>query len=84
MEFGPPDIVVLRRDADEHGRKAGDTATVVELHEPDGVEIELLTGTRETRAVLTLSAFDVGHPSPNDMPAVRSVDATADRWPRAV
>ena len=75
MRFRSLEVVVLRNDIDEHGLKAGDTGTVVELYEPDGLEVEFLTGTGETRAVLTLSESDVRHLGPNDMLAVRAVDA---------
>lgn len=75
MDFRSLEIVVLRQDIADKGLKAGDTGTVVELYEPDGLEVEFLTGTGETRAVLTLAASDVRHLSADDMLAVRSVNA---------
>ena len=75
MGFKSLDIVVLRHDIDDHGLKSGDTGTVVELYESDGLEVEFMTGTGDTRAVLTLSESDIRHLGPDDMLAVRSVNA---------
>lgn len=75
MGFKSLEVVVLRNDIDDHGLKSGDTGTVVELYEPDGLEVEFLTGTGDTRAVLTLSESEVRHLCVDDMLSVRSVNA---------
>ena len=75
MGFRSLEVVVLRHDIDEHGLKCGDTGTVVELYEPDGLEVEFLTGTGDTKAVLTLPESDVRHLGADDMLAVRPVNA---------
>jgi len=75
MKFKSFEVVVLERDNPEHGLKCGDTGTVVELYEPDGVEVEFLNGAGETQAVLTLSEQDVRRLSENDILAVRPVNA---------
>ena len=75
MKFKSFEIVVLEKDKPECGLRSGDTGTVVELYEPDGVEVEFLNGTGETQAVLTLSEKDVRRLSENDILAVRPVNA---------
>jgi hypothetical protein len=55
--------------------KSGDTGTIVEIYEPGGLEVEFMTGTGDTKAVLTLRDSDVRHLQSNDILAVRSVDA---------
>ena len=75
MKFKSFEVVVLERDNPEQGLKCGDTGTVVELYEPDGVEVEFLNGAGETQAVLTLSEQDVRRLSENDILAVRPVNA---------
>lgn len=75
MKFKSLEVVVLKRDEPDHGLKQGDTGTIVELYEPDGVEVEFLTGAGSTRAVLTLTENDVRHLSENDILAARPVDA---------
>jgi len=54
------DRVVLLADVPESGLKAGDVGTVVHVY-PEGAayEVELMTLTGETVAVLTLSADQV-------------------------
>jgi hypothetical protein len=51
------DIVVLTRDLPDHGLEAGDVGTVVLVHDGDaGYEVEVMTLTGETVAVVTLPA----------------------------
>jgi len=69
------EIVVLEKNIREHGLEIGDTGTVVELYEPNGLEVEFMTGTGGTKAVLTMTENDVRSLSENDILAVRSVNA---------
>ena len=39
--------MVLARDLPEHGLKARDLGVVVELYEPDGLEVESVTASKE-------------------------------------
>ena len=43
MRFKVPDTVVLQRDLPDHGLCKGDLGAVVEVYEPDGVEVEFVT-----------------------------------------
>lgn len=74
MTYELLDTVVLNRDVKEHGLRRGDLGTVVEVYEPDGLEVEFVTGSGRTQAVLTLSAGDVRPVEDRDLIAVRSLD----------
>ncbi len=58
MKFKLSETVVLARDLLEYGLKAGDLG-VVELYEPDGLEVEFVTASGRTQAVVTLKEGDV-------------------------
>jgi hypothetical protein len=55
------DTVVLDRDLAEHGLRKGDLGSVVEVYEPDGLEVEFVTASGRSAALLTLNDRDV-HP----------------------
>jgi len=71
MKFKLLETVVLKRDLPEHGLKEGDLGAVVEIYEPDGVEVEFVTASGKTQAVVTLKLEDVRKIEPGDMIAVR-------------
>jgi len=71
MRFKLLETVVLKRDLPEHGLKEGDLGAVVEIYEPDGVEVEFVTASGKTQAVVTLKLEDVRKIEPGDMIAVR-------------
>jgi len=75
MKFENYEIVVLEKDEPAHGLKCGDTGTIVEVYEPDGVEVEFINGAGDTKAVLTLKENDIRRLSENDILAVRPVNA---------
>jgi len=71
------DTVVLGRDLPEHGLCRGDLGAVVEVYEPDGVEVEFVRASGSTQAVVTLSEDDVRPVRDSDQIAVRSVERAA-------
>ena len=75
MNFKNYEVAVLEKDVPVHGLMCGNTGTVVELYQPDGVEVEFVDGTGNTKAVLTLKKHDIRHLSENDILAVRPVVA---------
>jgi hypothetical protein len=77
MDFNLLECVVLSRDLPDHGLRAGDLGAVVDLHEPDGLEVEFVTAGGRTQAVVTLRASDVRKVGPRDMVAVRPVQPAA-------
>ncbi len=69
------DTVVLARDLPEHGLRRGDIGAVVEVYEPDGVEVEFVTGSGRTQALVTLTATDVRPVGDSEILAARSLAA---------
>ena len=65
------DTVVLERDLPEHSLKRGDLGVVVELYEPDGVEVEFVSGPGKTLALVTLTRPDVRLVGETDVLAAR-------------
>ena len=77
MEYSKLDTVVLTCDKPEHGLCAGDLGAVVEVHEPGGLEVEFVTASGRTKALLTLETSDVRPIEDTDLVAVRSVRRSA-------
>ena len=73
MTFKPLDTIVLDRDVPEHGLCPGDLGVVVEVYPPDGIEVEFVTASGRTKAVVTLKVSDVRAIADTDLVAVRSV-----------
>lgn len=73
MKYKLLDTVVLDRDLAEHGLRSGDLGAVVEVHEPDGLEVEFVTASGKTQALVTLNVKDVRPVQDSDLIAVRSV-----------
>jgi hypothetical protein len=73
MTFTLLDTVVLDRDLPEHGLRAGDLGAIVEIYAPDGLEVEFMTASGRTQALVTLHESDVRAVRDEDLVAVRSV-----------
>jgi uncharacterized protein DUF4926 len=73
MKYKLLDTVVLDRDLPEHSLRAGDLGAVVEVYEPDGLEVEFVTASGKTQALVTLNVKDVRPVQDGDLVAVRSV-----------
>ena len=58
----------------EHGLRQGDLGAVVETYEPDGLEVEFVTASGRTQALVTLTERDVRSVQDTDLVAVRSVN----------
>jgi len=67
------DTVVLDRDLPEHRLRNGDLGVVVQVYEPDGLEVEFVTASGKTQALVTLNVKDVRRVQDSDLIAVRSV-----------
>jgi hypothetical protein len=67
------DVVVLREDLPSQGLKHGDLGTVVEVYGPDAVEVEFVTASGRTQALVTLPPSAVRAVGDNDLVAVRPV-----------
>lgn len=67
------DTVVLDRDLPQHGLRSGDLGAVVQVYEPDGLEVELVTASGKRQALVTLNVNEVRPVQDSDLIAVRSV-----------
>jgi hypothetical protein len=67
------DVVVLKEDLPVHGLKRGDLGTIVEVYSPDAVEVEFVTASGQTQALVTLPPSAVRGVGDNDLIAVRPV-----------
>jgi len=65
------DVVVLTEDLPSHGLRRGDLGTIVEVSAPDAVEVEFVTASGRTQALVTLSPSSVREVADNDLVAVR-------------
>ena len=70
------DTVVLLRDIPESGLRVGDLGTLVQIYAPDSFEVEFVTASGRTQALLTLSDRDVRPVRDDDLLAVRSPTPT--------
>jgi len=77
MKYKTLDTVVLQRNLPNHGLCKGDLGAVVEVYEPDGVEVEFVTASGKTQALVTLNVRDVRSVQDSDLVAVRSVQHVA-------
>ena len=77
MKFKMLDTVVLNRDLPENGLQRGDLGAVVQVYEPDGLEIEFVSAAGRTEALLTLKEGDVRAVAANDLITVRRLDRSA-------
>jgi hypothetical protein len=71
MKFRPLDSVVLKHDHDEYGLRTGDLGAVVEVYEPNGLEVEFVSASGRTEALVTLSGDDVRSVDDHDLISVR-------------
>ena len=71
MRFRELDTVVLEKDFPAYGLKRGDLGAVVAVYEPDGVEVEFVTASGKTQALVTLNVADVRPVGDDDLVSVR-------------
>lgn len=77
MKFELLDAVVLAKDLPDLGLREGDLGAVVELYEPDGIEVEFVRASGETQALVTLTTADVRAVADGDLLSVRPVKRSA-------
>jgi len=73
MKYKVLDTVVLQKDLPKKGLCRGDLGAVVEVYEPDGMEVEFVTASGKTQALVTLAVRDVRPVQDHDLVAVRSL-----------
>jgi hypothetical protein len=72
MRYRALDTIVLDRDIPDRGLRKGDLGAVVEVYEPDGLEVEFVTASGRTAALLTLNVRDVRPVADDDLVSVRT------------
>ena len=77
MTYRVLDTVVLDRDLPDHGLRRGDLGAVVEVYERDGLEVEFVTASGRTAALVTLTVADVRPVADDDLVSVRSCRRSA-------
>ena len=73
MRLKELDTVVLDRDLQEHGLRRDDIGAVVQIYEPEALEVEFVTASGRTQALVTLRAGDVRAVRDEDLISVRSL-----------
>ncbi len=71
------DTVVLDRDFPDFGLRRGDLGAVVELYPPHGLEVEFVTASGRTQAVVSLNDDDIRPVHDEDLIAVRPLKRAA-------
>jgi len=77
MKFHEGDTVVLDRDLPAHRLRRGDLGAVVQIYEPDGLEVEFITASGRTQALVTLRGSEVREVRDEDLVTVRSIERVA-------
>jgi hypothetical protein len=70
--FKELDTVVLKRDVPEAHLRRGDLGAVVQVYGSEAVEVEFVTASGRTQALLTLPVADVRAVRDDDLLAVRT------------
>jgi hypothetical protein len=77
MRFTELQTVVLDRDLPDKGLRKGDLGAVVHVYEPDGLEVEFVSASGKSEALVTLKDADVRPVADGDLIAVRRLDRSA-------
>jgi hypothetical protein len=70
--FKELDTVVLTRDLTHEGLRTGDLGAVVQVYSPDAFEVEFVTASGRTQALVRLQGNDVRAVRDDDLLAVRT------------
>lgn len=69
------DVIMLEKDLPQHGLMRGDMGAVVELYNDGAVEVEFVMVSGYTKALITLVPGQFSPLDPQDMLAVRRLNA---------
>jgi hypothetical protein len=75
MAYRTLDTVVVTTDLPSYGLKRGDIGAVVQVYSPDAVEVEFVTASGHTQAVVTLRTNQIRPVGSRDLLSVRQLDA---------
>lgn len=71
MSFHTLDVVVLNTDLPAQWLKRGDLGPVVDVYSPDAIEVEFVTASGRTQALITLRPSDIREVGDGDLVAAR-------------
>mgnify|MGYP002787502003 CR=1 FL=1 len=77
MRFQELQTVALERDLPAHGLRRGDLGVVVQTYEDDALEVEFVSASGKTEALVTLEVGEVRAVADGDLIAVRRLDRSA-------
>lgn len=76
MKYKMLDTVVLDRDLPDRGLLRGDLGAIVDVYGTNGLEVEFVTGSGDTQALVTLQEADVRAVDEGDLISVRRLRRT--------
>lgn len=79
MSFRPLDVVVLKSDQPAQGLKRGDLGAIVDVYSADSIEVEFVTASGRTKALITVHPSDIREVSDDDLVAVRPTGSEPGR-----
>jgi hypothetical protein len=79
VSFHTLDVVVLNRDLPAQGLRRGDLGAVVDVYSPDALEVEFVTASGRTQALITLRPSDIREVGDDDLVAVRAAGRSPSR-----
>jgi hypothetical protein len=71
VNFHANDVVVLNTDLPAQGLKRGDLGAVVEIYSSDAMDVEFVTASGRTQALITVRPSDIREVAADDLVAVR-------------
>jgi hypothetical protein len=77
MNFKELQTLVLNRDLPEQRLMKGDLGAVVQIYAPDGLEVEFVSASGRTEALMKLKEADVRAVADGDLITVRRLDRSA-------
>jgi len=75
VSFQPLDVVVLERDMPASSLKRGDLGAVVDVYAPDAIDVEFVTASGRTQALVTVKPSDIRSVGDNDLVTVRQTES---------
>lgn len=72
MRYQELDTVVLNKDLPEHKLRKDDLGAIVQVYEPDAIEVEFVRVSGRTQALVTLHEGDVRPVRDDDLVAMRT------------
>lgn len=79
MSFHALDVVVLNTDLPAQGLKRGDLGAVVDVYSPEAIEVEFVTASGRTQALITLRPSDIREVGDDDLVSVRPAGTSPSR-----